>query len=85
MAGHYHPAILLDLSAIRAYAAKEQQDVKDLYIQILLKLLAYAYQDPTNRVDENGVFEKLNMSKKSECSFAYNEEEATEFVNTYLS
>lgn len=85
MAGHYHPAILLDLSAIRAYAAKAQQDLKDLYIQILLKLLAYAYLDPTNRVDENGVFEKLNKSKKSECSFAYNEEEATEFVNTYLS
>lgn len=85
IAGFYHPAILLDLNAIRRYAAKEKQNVKGLYMQILLKLLAYAYQDPTNSVDEAGTFEKMTKPKKSEFSFAYNEEEAAELAKNYLS
>lgn len=84
IAGFYHPAILLNLDAIRAYAAKEQLDIKDLYIQSLLTLLAYAYQDPTNSVAEDGSFEKLNKPTNAEFSLAYNEEDAAEFVKTYL-
>ena len=85
IAGHYHPAILLDLNAIRAYAEKEAHDIKGLYMQILLKLLAFAYQDPTNSVDEEGSFEKLFKPKNAGFSFSYNEEEAAEFVKKYLS
>ena len=85
MAGHYHPAIRLDLEAIRTYAEKEKQDLKHLYKQILLKLLAYAYQDPTNGVEADGTFEKLIKPKMLGFSFSYNEKEADELVKKYLS
>jgi len=84
MAGYFHPAIKLDLDAIRTYAEKEQKDLKSLYMHILLELLAYAYQDPTNRVDEKGAFEKLYKPKEKDFSFSYNEEEAAAFVKKYL-
>lgn len=79
-AGCIRPAVLLDLNAIRAYAKNEQKDLKEMYKRTLLKLFAYAYQDPTNTIDETGAFVKKDWNP----SFSYDEQEANEFVKKYL-
>ena len=80
-AGCIRPAVLLDSNAIRAYAKNEQKDLKEVYMRTLLKLFAYAYQDPTNTIDETGAFVKKDWNP----SFSYDEQEANEFVKKYLS
>ena len=76
----HHPTIMLFSNAIRAYAKNEQKDLKEVYMRTLLKLFAYAYQDPTNTIDETGAFVK----KEWNPSFSYDEQEANEFVKKYL-
>lgn len=85
VAGWPHPAIFLNLKAMRTHAQKEQKDLVELYQRTLLTLLAYAYQDPTNKIDEKGTFCKMSMGKLEQENIPYDEQAAEEFVNSYLS
>lgn len=80
-----HPAIYLDVEAMRAHALKEQKDPVELYQRTLLTLLAYAYQDPTNEIDEKGTFTKMSMDRSDRINIHYDKQAAEAFVNSYFS
>ena len=84
VAGWTHPAIFLDVKGMRAYAQKEQTDPIALYQRTLLTLLAYAYQDPTNKINDEGIFTKLSMPKKEQKAIQYDEQAAQDLVDSYL-
>ena len=84
VAGWPHPAIFLNLKAMRA-RAKKQKDLVELYQRTLLTLLTYAYQDPNNKVDEKGTFTKMSMGKLAQKNIPYDKDAAEKFVNSYLN
>lgn len=80
----YHPAVFLDIEALRQDAQDEQEDVIRHIEREVLRLLAYAYQDPTNCVDENGIFVKLHSKQDTIQIYSYSADEAEEFMNRYI-
>lgn len=85
VASSTHPAIYLDVEAMRAHAQKEQKNPIELYQRVLLTLLAYAYQDPTNEIDEKGTFTKMSMDRSDRINIHYDEQAAEAFVDSYLN
>ena len=83
----YYPVILLSLKALKYQAKMNKLNISDLFQHILLELFAYAFQDPTNKIDEEGIFVKptYDIPSKEIKSITYDRQAAEEFVNSYLN
>ena len=82
----YYPVILLSLRAMRYQSKQTKIEIGFLFQHVLLRLFAYAFQDPTNKVDDEGIFEKTtyNLPTNEITLITYNEQEAEEFVHHYF-